>query len=713
MKRLSYLLLLLIIIGYACENTELRDISEANGSIIQNDIVISGRTRILDEQTMNQINSVDGDNIVIEAGADGFDHIKVGDILIANISEKTPCGLLKKVIAIKETDGHLELSTIPAIITDIVEDGIITQSGKIVPQETTKALYIRKGLEFVPYDPAAEEKSPEEMDFYVKLDYLPLNGDIGIKGYVGVSFDYSFDIRIESGTLKYLEFYIEPAASYGLELVLEKAINMGDVSIEKALLQYPLEGTPLLQRPSIKMLIAGIIPIFIFPEIEYVVGFSGDALSSVSTGVFNTTAYRIGLRYDNGNWIPIKEKTVEKGYYPPELNANADLELFWGPEVVFGIGVPGIGPEVYLNDYFNFRADITKTPWWNLDLGIKAGCAIDVDCRFFSVNYDMFEFFNEIIYSWEAQKAYFTPDLFLISPGNHLADVTTSNTFIWQSDAALFDLYCDNSYPPTTKINTADITTTSYTINNLEYNSTYYWQVVAKDGNGNTSASDIFDFVTIEETTGPSDTGSLTDYDGNEYKTVKIGEQWWMAENLKVTHYENGTEIPNVINGTEWAALGDNNIDDAFCYYGNNPESVYGVLYTYAAAKDACPAGWHLPDDQEWKTLEIYIGLSPEDADATGWRGDDEGRIIKSVTGWNSTSHGTDDYEFSALPGGYRAHNYNGLFWNGDNYAYYWTDTEYDALLNYNRYLCGNIDPKIGRNYSEKSNGYSVRCVKD
>ncbi len=122
-------------------------------------------------------------------------------------------------------------------------------------------------------------------------------------------------------------------------------------------------------------------------------------------------------------------------------------------------------------------------------------------------------------------------------------------------------------------------------------------------------------------------TDTVADYDGNTYKTIKIGKQWWMAENLKVTHYDDGTAISLVTSDTAWASLGNNSTDKAYCYHSNNEngeKDTYGALYTWAAAMNGagsssanpsgtqgvCPTGWHLPSDKEWKQLEMYLGMT-------------------------------------------------------------------------------------------------------
>lgn len=202
--------------------------------------------------------------------------------------------------------------------------------------------------------------------------------------------------------------------------------------------------------------------------------------------------------------------------------------------------------------------------------------------------------------------------------------------------------------------------------------------------------------------------GSLTDSrDGQTYKTVKIGDQTWMAENL---NYE---------------------ITNSYCYEDNAANCAkYGRLYTWAAAMDSagtwsangkgcgygstcsvastgsvtlvrgvCPEGWRLPSQTEWNTLFTAVGGSSV-----------AGTKLKSFSGWNSSGNGMDDFLFSALPAGGRY--YDGDFFNEGSYAFFWSSTEnssdyaYSMNLNYgldDAYLYLNI----------KYYGFSVRCLKD
>jgi uncharacterized protein (TIGR02145 family) len=208
--------------------------------------------------------------------------------------------------------------------------------------------------------------------------------------------------------------------------------------------------------------------------------------------------------------------------------------------------------------------------------------------------------------------------------------------------------------------------------------------------------------------------GTVTDIDGNVYQTVAIGTQEWMVENLKVTHYRNGDSIPNVPDVTDWSGL----TTGAYCEYDNDISNVatYGRLYNWYAVSDSrniAPTGWHVPTDDEWKQLEMTLGMSQAQADSIGWRGTTEGGKLKEVgtTHWLTPNTGaTNESGFSALPGGYR-YFYHGNYSDMGNSDYFWSSTQYSAYawyrtLYYNR-------SGLHRNLNYREDGFSVRCVND
>jgi uncharacterized protein (TIGR02145 family) len=206
----------------------------------------------------------------------------------------------------------------------------------------------------------------------------------------------------------------------------------------------------------------------------------------------------------------------------------------------------------------------------------------------------------------------------------------------------------------------------------------------------------------------------VTDYDGNMYFTVEIGSQCWMAQNLKVTHYRNGDPIPHVTDVGEWSGLSTG----AYCDYDNDPANVetYGRLYNWYAVDDIrsiAPEGWHVPSDDEWKQLEMYLGMSQSEADATGWRGTDEGGKLKQAgtIHWNPPNTGaTNESGFTALPGGWRAP--NGNFHGMGDDALIWCSSEFSSSHAWHRYLEYSHSEAL-RGYDPKEGGFSVRCVRD
>ena len=224
-----------------------------------------------------------------------------------------------------------------------------------------------------------------------------------------------------------------------------------------------------------------------------------------------------------------------------------------------------------------------------------------------------------------------------------------------------------------------------------------------------------------EETSGTF----VDERDNREYSWVKIGEQIWMAENLKY--------LPSVV------GPGTGSNSEAYCYvYGYDGTSIsaakatenyatYGVLYNWTAAMNGaessdanpsgvqgiCPDGWHLPSDAEWKQLEMYLGMSETDVNSTGWRGTVEGGKLKEAgtTHWADPNAGANNESgFTALPGGNR--DYNGNFHSIRSNGNWWSSTESNTNTAWYRGLYY-YDSNVDRSYYYKSMGFSVRCLRD
>ncbi|MCX6309132.1 MAG: fibrobacter succinogenes major paralogous domain-containing protein, partial [Bacteroidia bacterium] len=211
---------------------------------------------------------------------------------------------------------------------------------------------------------------------------------------------------------------------------------------------------------------------------------------------------------------------------------------------------------------------------------------------------------------------------------------------------------------------------------------------------------------------------SPTDMDGNVYKTVKIGTQVWMAENLRTTKYNDGTTIPLVSDGTKWSKL----TTPGYCFYNDDVANYkkYGALYNWYTVNTGklAPTGWHIPTQADWTTLENFLIANANNYNRTT-AGNRIAKSLAATSYWNSDSGtgaiGNDMVKnnksgFAALPGGYRLN--SGTFYLIGYYGYWWSSTESTITnawfrhLNYNSY-------SLYRNNFTKSHGFSVRCIKD
>ena len=213
---------------------------------------------------------------------------------------------------------------------------------------------------------------------------------------------------------------------------------------------------------------------------------------------------------------------------------------------------------------------------------------------------------------------------------------------------------------------------------------------------------------------------AVADVDGNVYETIKIGDQVWMAENLKVSHYRNGDPIPNLTSSENWKS----SKSGAFCFYNNNDKkgTTFGALYNWYAVKDSrniAPEGWHVPTEEEWKQLEIYLGMSQAEADGVQFRGTNEGsKLAGNASLWLFDGALKAEMEFGAsgftvLPGGYRLSETGefdgvggiGSFWTSSYFDYVW-ESAYYRLIFYD-------DARSRGETNDMKTGLSIRCVKD
>lgn len=231
----------------------------------------------------------------------------------------------------------------------------------------------------------------------------------------------------------------------------------------------------------------------------------------------------------------------------------------------------------------------------------------------------------------------------------------------------------------------------SSTISGLNVGTTYYFRAYVTTRAGRLFGKTISFTPTLES-------------DGNIYHSVKIGNQIWMVENLKTTKFRNGDPIPNITEQTEWNGLSTG----AFCNYDNDSSNVkiYGRLYNWYAVQDSrniAPIGWHVATEDDWKILSnLATSYTPYSLGDPNWYHYYPGRLKElGYLHWNYPNDGSDDFGFTALPGGFRNERFSEL---GSN-AVWWSANSTNSIA----FSLSKLD--VFQSY--KFIGYSIRCVKD
>ncbi|MDA3880883.1 MAG: fibrobacter succinogenes major paralogous domain-containing protein [Prolixibacteraceae bacterium] len=260
-------------------------------------------------------------------------------------------------------------------------------------------------------------------------------------------------------------------------------------------------------------------------------------------------------------------------------------------------------------------------------------------------------------------------------------------------------------------------------LDGLQPNTTYKVRAYVTTGI-KTFFSNQLVFTTIDE---DGVKGTVTDIDGNLYETMIIGGNEWMLENIRVTHYRDGSSIDGNIEDEKWSSL----TTGAYGVYpydkidGFETEEeimqAYGVLYNWYAVDDErglAPEGWHVASDEEWRQLEMALGMSEADSKDTDMRGSDQGIQMKIEATypaphprWDEGNVSTNSSGFSVVPGGARYPGRGNFGYKGFA-ANFWTAT---GVGTGDAWLRGFVyhNDKVGRFIDDKSYGFSVRCVKD
>ncbi len=666
------------------------------------DVAVPETTVVINEQTWETtFTGIDSTSKTLYFDDEVLDltEIEPGDYIISTEGN----GLLRKVTGITETTDGIKVETSFASLTDVIYDGETSFNTILSQQNIEKITYLRKGVEVDTSMMNAEKDAALEYNIDTYLDDA---GNIHIYG------DFTLETLLEGnlsiGMVPPRVKLFELTYTIDQDLFLASEIDFSNVNYEDEVDLASITFTPIIA------MMAG-VPILLVPELEIVAGVEMGIHCDVYTDITQSMDYTIGIRYENKAWNTINNFYKTFDYTAPIIDCSAEARVYIKPQ--FNVKIYNVvSPYLFADLYARLDADINTQPWWSLYGGANMGVGVEAEI----LGKEIFDFYTD--------PPLIEYEQLIASASGTFEDVPVA-AFSAQplsGDVPLQVAFTDESLSSPESWNWYFGDGSTSTQQNPTHTYTAEWQYTVTLTVENDNGSDCetkTNYITVTDGGGGGGnwgepcpgTPTVTDIDGNVYNTVLIGNQCWIKENLKVTHYPNGDEIPYISDNGEWIDLVDNNTDDAYCFYDNDTNIEYGALYSYAAAiadnwqrdnsdgQGICPAGWHMPTDTDWTILTDYLG----GVSVAG------GEMKEAGTShWNSPNTGaTNKSGFTALPGGIRYY-YHGTFGTVGLNGYWWSATERSSFGVWYRRLYYN-NAYMTRSSCNKSDGFSVRCTRE
>jgi len=717
------------------------------------DTKISNKSKYLDSLNLSSVIKVDSTKLYFEKDKINLNNLGISDFLLAEITKFSPNGMMRKVTQIDTFGDTLIITTENALITDIIERGIIYVHKNLTPNDTIKTIK-QKGVTI--------DKILDDVSFNLGIqDFEPYSNPpfyINMNGYIELNIDFGFYIYIDNWTINQLLMQFSSEMSLNLYHELSLGVKI-DPPIEVSFFKTIFAAIP-----------TGIPLIFVTPGLDIKTIIEAELTGGVEFGINPKINFHGGFEYNNGNVTPFMQISTDLNtQIVHSVNVEAEVKARFGPQLNVNIN----GMEDALNAYVNLmpygklEADLQKFPCWDILFGIESRTGlsskwakkefelklIDINSLFMkSAPYinsiqpnnanigdiitingtcfgdnrtaESYVFFNQIaaidFISWSNNEikvkvpqgattgklSIDLKDAFIDAKSNEVDFKISDNSTptissITPTSAKINDIITIKginfgSDRDTSYVSFAGIFVTEYT----SWNDTVINVIVPKGATtGKVS-------VTVNGIKSNEVDFTVKPSEPEDFESVTIGTQTWMKKNLDVDHYRNGDPIPQVTDQTQWANL----TTGAWCYYDNDPANgeIYRKLYNWYAVNDPrglAPDGWHVPSNEEWTILTNYLGGS----DIAGGKLKEAG-----IAHWISPNNGaTNESGFTALPSGVRNYNFDGLYMLIGFYSYWWSSTKdnWDNKI---------LSIGINSDYDDILNllfpmsfGISVRCVKD
>jgi len=661
--------------------------------------------------------------------------IEIGSILVGSSGE----GYMRIVTGIQsKSSSSVVLETEQAVLTDVVKNMQLSDSIFVTFAEDSKRY--SKG-------------KPIPVETFYLIPGAKLKSDKSGFDLSGVNFTIEVeDVGLVTATITHGHIDFQPIFHRELDIswiparVNRFSLEMGgDIDFE---MEVSIEAeTGISVNKSISTLLAVVGPIPIGPvpmflklslvtSLEAGLNISGE----ISFGFESDYSTSLGAAYVRDNtpeWSPIFNSDGSFNTKPFDFSFKANAYAMFGVAPKVDATIAGVaGPYLTLGPYL--RGDLNA--YWPLgwDFGLTAGIGGKLGFKVGILNRTLIDFYTSLpgptwtIYETGGEYEHTVPEVETL-PVTSITQTTAqcggTVTVEGTSSVTARGVVWSTAQNPTLESNQGYTTNDSgigefeSSLTGLTPSTTYYVKAYATNAE-ETGYGQQESFTT---TTAGTPGNGVTDIEGNEYATVIIGTQEWMAENLKTTKYNNGSNIPNVTGNSEWLGLSSG----AYCWYNNDEatyKDTYGALYNGYAVNtgNLCPTGWRVPTDAEWTQLIDYVvAQGYPNSGVVGGAGSalKSCRQVNSPMGgdcatsthprWNSHSshYGTDVFGFSTLPGGYR-YDTNGNFYDVGGFGNWWSSTELGATGAWGWYV-GYYYEHMEHGGSSKRLGFSVRCLRD
>ncbi len=613
--------------------------------------------------------------------------------------DRAPYGFIRIISGpVLNRDGDPEFPTIDGRLTDVFDVAEIDTTQQLYTSDIERSMCKLEGVRFhettrdanmFEYDIGSEE-SPLVHNLLPGVD-MEVWGDLAFTQ----SFDFSASIGVSWSGIKLKKITFNYDAWDTLALNVRLTGTLEEVALWDTTL-YEHEFNPYTYW------FYG-VPIVIFPVLSVDMAVTTEGEASISTTIMqsaNLNAYVKYRRDDNPRWSAGCPFTPFFDHTPIEASMSAAVTGSVGPTLdllLYNVA----GPTMTVAGYLELNADTDQSPWWWLDAGIKGTGGIDTEKIGYidSWETEIFDFYLTIAQASETQCV--TPQ-FSHAAGTYFGETLIAISTATDGAAIYYTMNGDEPDENDTEYSDPVLLTSDTVLKARAFKDDY-----------DESATAAANYHIVE-------INSVMDFDGNSYETIVLGDQEWMRQNLKVTHYKNGEPIPQGFSNTEWADLNDTQTG-AFTVYNDEPANadIYGNLYNGYSVFDnrgICPEGFHIPTDEEWMELEMYLGMSYEESHDYGnpYRGTDQGsQMAGNGDLWND-SYLEDDADFGtsgflAIPGGTRS---NVGCRDMNNICKFWSSTPFGSSHSQitTRYLWYEFaNSFIGG--PDKGDGNSIRCI--